>query len=204
MERNYTILLEWNLKLWNFLVEHMETSQMKRERVVLNLWFPWFGRTSLWIIVLLQLSRPVGFCLILFHCWNFTFLFNTINIGMGLEYNSSLRFHSMNQLSSWNPSAVVCSSSLESVITPSYLFHRGFANGCRVETPCNSLTKPKKLSFPSVCLIQSCRMVWTGIDDPTPSSYNTFVFPLVISWKYCERKVQVKKKNLQKLVLRWR
>ncbi|WZY73276.1 hypothetical protein YC2023_005516 [Brassica napus] len=32
------------------------------------------------------------------------------------------------------------------------------------DTPCNNLAKPKKLSFPSLCLIQSCRMVWTGIE----------------------------------------
>lgn len=40
----------------------------------------------------------------------------------------------------------------------------------RDDTPCNNLTKPRKLSFPSACLIQSWRTVWTGAAGARPSS----------------------------------
>ena len=40
----------------------------------------------------------------------------------------------------------------------------------REETPWRSLTNPKKLSFPSECLIQSWRTTWTGTDGLSPSS----------------------------------
>lgn len=55
----------------------------------------------------------------------------------------------------------------------------------REDTPCRSLTNPKKLSFPSECLIQSRRTTWTGTDGLTPSSCDMikvmsslFYFPL--------------------------
>lgn len=41
----------------------------------------------------------------------------------------------------------------------------------REETPWRSLTKPKKLSFPSECFIQSWRTTWTGTDGLSPSSW---------------------------------
>lgn len=42
----------------------------------------------------------------------------------------------------------------------------------RVDGPCNNLTNPKKLSFPSVCLIQSWRTAWTGTEGLSPSSWS--------------------------------
>lgn len=50
------------------------------------------------------------------------------------------------------------------------VLHRVVFTEGRTETPCKSLANPKKLSFPSVCLIQSCRTECTVIAGPTPSS----------------------------------
>lgn len=40
----------------------------------------------------------------------------------------------------------------------------------RLDVPCNNLTNPWKLSFPSAWLIQSLRIAWTGMEGPSPSS----------------------------------
>ena len=53
----------------------------------------------------------------------------------------------------------------------SYKAYNGLAK-VRLEGPCNSLTNPRKLNFPSVCLIQSWRTAWTGTDGLRPSSWN--------------------------------
>ena len=42
----------------------------------------------------------------------------------------------------------------------------------RLDVPCNNLTNPWKLSFPSAWLIQSLRIAWTGMEGPSPSSWN--------------------------------
>lgn len=58
----------------------------------------------------------------------------------------------------------------------------------REDTPCRSLTNPKKLSFPSECLIQSRRTTWTGTDGLTPSSCDmikviwVFFFTSLCAW----------------------
>lgn len=57
----------------------------------------------------------------------------------------------------------------------------------REETPCRSLTNPKKLSFPSECLIQSWSTTWTGTDGLSPSSWNMSnmksLVPLYMWWR---------------------
>lgn len=40
-----------------------------------------------------------------------------------------------------------------------------------LDTPCNNLTNPRKLNFPSVCLIQSWRTACTGTEGLRPSSW---------------------------------
>lgn len=50
--------------------------------------------------------------------------------------------------------------------------HWAFAR-VRVDMPCSNLTNPRKLNFPSVCLIQSLRTAWTGMEGPRPSSWNS-------------------------------
>lgn len=51
----------------------------------------------------------------------------------------------------------------------------------RLDTPCNNLTNPRKLSFPSVCLIQSWRTTWSGIEGPSPSSWKHFELHTTVS-----------------------
>lgn len=50
----------------------------------------------------------------------------------------------------------------------------------REESPWRSLTKPRKLSFPSECLIQSWRTTWTGTDGLSPSSWEKSRIKLVV------------------------
>lgn len=60
-------------------------------------------------------------------------------------------------------------------------FYWAFARA-RLDTPCNNLANPRKLSFPSVCLIQSWRTAWTGTEGPRPSSCNNISKILEISF----------------------
>lgn len=57
------------------------------------------------------------------------------------------------------------------VIAIMCVFSQAFWN-VREETPCRSLTNPKKLSFPSECLIQSWSTTWIGTEGLRPSSWN--------------------------------
>jgi hypothetical protein len=62
----------------------------------------------------------------------------------------------------------------------------------RLDVPCNNLTNPWKLSFPSVCLIQSLRTAWTGMEGPSPSSWNNNL------WKLSKVKCLVASQNYYK------
>lgn len=70
----------------------------------------------------------------------------------------------------------ILSKTTKKGLNPIYFLFFFYAQALAIEredNPCRSLTNPKKLSFPSECLIQSWRTTWTGMFGLRPSSCYT-------------------------------